>query len=315
MMPINKTPWVDFQRRPKVLLVDDQPANIRLLNELFRDDCDVLMATSGQQAVDVCVAENPDLVLMDILMPEMDGMEVLRKLKAIDATSMIPVIFVTGQHDDESEEEALASGAVDFITKPIRPAIVRARARTHLTLKYQSDLLRNIALIDGLTGAANRRRFDDALQNEWKRCARDRAPLSLAMIDVDHFKLYNDHYGHQAGDACLVSVSRALHKALRRPQDLLARYGGEEFVCLMPQTLPEGALRVGKQLMAEVQSLGIAHAASDTAAIVTVSIGIATTYPAHQGDFSQFLGYADQALYEAKARGRNQIVSSSLLES
>lgn len=311
---MNKVPWAEFKRRPKVLLVDDQPANIRLLNEIFRDDCDVYMATSGQQALDVCISECPDLVLMDIVMPEMDGMEVLKKMKAIDVTSMIPVIFVTGQQDDESEEYALSSGAVDFITKPIKPAIVRARARTHLTLKYQSDLLRNIAMIDGLTGAPNRRRFDESLQTEWSRCARDKLPLSLAMIDVDFFKRYNDTYGHQAGDGCLVAVSRALQRGLRRPQDLMARYGGEEFVCLLPQTLSEGALQVANQMLHEVQALSIAHAASDIADIVTVSIGLATTYPKNNNDFSQILSRADKALYDAKVGGRNRIVCSETFD-
>ena len=283
-----------------------------LLNELFREDCDVFMATSGQQAIDVCVSECPDLVLMDIVMPEMDGLEVLQRLKAIDVTSQIPVIFVTGQHDDENEEYALASGAVDFITKPIRPAIVRARARTHLTLKYQSDLLRNVAMIDGLTGAPNRRRFDDALQTEWNRCARDKLPLSLAMIDVDFFKRFNDTYGHQAGDTCLVHVARALRSGLRRPQDLLARYGGEEFVCLLPQTLTDGAERVAEQMLDEVRSLGVAHSTSDASGTVTVSIGLATMHPAGDCDFSQLLAHADRALYEAKRCGRNRIVSAEL---
>lgn len=308
----NKVPWADFRNRPKILLVDDQPANIRLLNELFREDCDVFMATSGQQAIDVCVSECPVLVLMDIVMPEMDGLEVLSRLKAIDVTSQIPVIFVTGQRDDENEEFALASGAVDFITKPIRPAIVRARARTHLTLKYQSDLLRNVAMIDVLTGAPNRRRFDDALQTEWNRCARDKLPLSLAMIDVDFFKRFNDTYGHQAGDTCLVNVARALRTGLRRPQDLLARYGGEEFVCLLPQTLTEGAARVTDQMLEEVRNLGIAHSTSDAAGIVTISIGLATMQPAGDCDFLQLIGQADRALYEAKRCGRNQMVSSEL---
>jgi diguanylate cyclase (GGDEF)-like protein len=308
----NKVPWNDFRSRPKILLVDDQPANIRILNEIFRDDCDVFMATSGQQAIDACLSEAPDLILMDIVMPEMDGLEALRRLKAIDLTAQIPVIFVTGQQDDENEEIALAAGAVDFITKPIRPAIVRARARTHLALKYKSDLLRDIAMVDGLTGAPNRRRFDETLVTEWNRCARDKLTLSLAMIDVDYFKRFNDTYGHQAGDACLVKVAGALRSCLNRPKDLLARYGGEEFVCLLPQTPMEGSDLVASQMLDAVRLLGIPHVASDAADVVTVSIGISTIQPNGDHVLSELVGRADRALYAAKNAGRNRMVRADI---
>lgn len=309
-MQKTKIPWADFRNRPRILLVDDQPANIRLLNEVFRDDCDVLMATSGQQALDVCAVQCPDLILMDIVMPEMDGMEVLRRLKGSDLTSQIPVIFVTGHHDDEAEEAGLQAGAVDFIAKPIRPVIVRARVRTHLMLKYQSDLLRDMAIIDGLTGIPNRRRFDEVLNIEWQRCVREKQVLSLALIDIDFFKQFNDTYGHQAGDACLVSVAHALRASLNRPPDLLARYGGEEFVCLLPQTTADGAIHVANELLESVRRLNIAHATSKAANVVTISVGVSTIQPTVAGDCAQSLRLADEALYRAKHSGRNTVASN-----
>lgn len=309
-MQKTKIPWADFRNRPRILLVDDQPANIRLLNEVFRDDCDVLMATSGQQALDVCAVQCPDLILMDIVMPEMDGMEVLRRLKGSDLTAQIPVIFVTGHHDDEAEEAGLQAGAVDFIAKPIRPVIVRARVRTHLMLKYQSDLLRDMAIIDGLTGIPNRRRFDEVLNIEWQRCVREKQVLSLALIDIDFFKQFNDTYGHQAGDACLVSVAHALRASLNRPPDLLARYGGEEFVCLLPQTAADGAIHVANELLESVRRLNIAHATSKAANVVTISVGVSTIQPTVAGDCAQSLRLADEALYRAKHSGRNTVASN-----
>ena len=312
MTQTNTLLWSDFLNRPKILLVDDQPANIRLLNEIFRDDCDVFVATSGQQAIHVALSELPDLILMDIVMPEMDGLEALRQLRAMDATAQIPVIFVTGQQDDEHEEFALAAGVVDFITKPVRPAIVRARVMTHLTLKYQQDLLRNMAMIDGLTGAPNRRRFDEALQTEWKRCAREKLPLTLAMVDVDFFKRFNDTYGHQAGDVCMVGVAKALMGSVARPQDLVARYGGEEFVCLLPQTAGSGVQRVADKLLGGVRQLSMPHSASEVSHFVTISAGLVTALPSSGQDCAQLTAWADAALYNAKHAGRNRAVLTDM---
>ena len=187
-------------RRPKILIADDQPTNIRVLYELFRDQCDVFMATTGAQTMQICRAELPDLILLDVVMDDIDGHEVCRRLKADPLTGAIPIIFVTSQNQEADEVIALGLGAVDFITKPINPVIVRARVRTHLTLKLQGDLLRASALLDGLTGVANRRKFDEDVQTDWRQCLRESAPLSLILIDIDYFKLYNDRYGHQAGD-------------------------------------------------------------------------------------------------------------------
>jgi len=297
--------------RPRLLVVDDQPINIQALYQAFQADHEVFMATSGEQALDFCRRDPPDLILLDVMMPEMDGLEVCRRLKADASTADIPVIFVTAQEDPADETRALEAGGVDFIVKPVNRAVVRARVRTHLTLKAQADLLRSLAFIDGLTGVANRRRFDESLQAEWRHCRRGTGPLTLIMIDIDHFKRYNDRYGHQAGDACLQRVAAVIKGSLGRSHDLVARYGGEEFVCLLPDCSPAGAARKAEALRQAVAALGIPHETSSVAATVTVSLGVATCIPDANASADQLLAAADAALYAAKTGGRNRVGEAS----
>jgi len=298
--------------RPRLLVVDDQPANVQALYQVFAPDHQVLVASNGLQAERLCRDKRPDLVLLDILMPGMDGYEVCARLKADPETKDIPVIFVTGESDEAAETRGLDVGAVDFITKPINPRIVRARVRTHITLKQQSDRLRQIALIDGLTGANNRRRFDEALATEVARAARNARALSLLMLDVDHFKRFNDHYGHQAGDECLRRVAAALMGTLSRPGDMVARYGGEEFACILPETEYNGAIAVGHLLEQRVRSLQIAHAESPTAPVVTVSVGVASCSGQFFARESELLAWADAQLYRAKHNGRARVEGAPL---
>ncbi|CAN7738134.1 diguanylate cyclase domain-containing protein [Caballeronia sp. 15715] len=294
-------------RRPKILIADDQPTNIRVLYELFRDECDVFMATSGTQTIQICRAELPDLILLDVVMDDIDGHEVCRRLKADPLTGAIPIIFVTSQNQEADEVIALGLGAVDFITKPINPVIVSARVRTHLTLKLQGDLLRASALLDGLTGVANRRKFDEDVQTDWRQCLRESAPLSLILIDIDYFKLYNDRYGHQAGDNCLKLVARTLFEALRRPYDKLARYGGEEFACLLPKTELAGASAIAERMRARVSELNVEHLGSEVDQVVTISLGVASMVPTPSVTPELLLKAADQQLYEAKRTGRARV--------
>jgi len=251
--------------RPRILVVDDQPTNIQTLYQVLKGEYDVAMATDGQQAIALCQRRPPDLVLLDVVMPGIDGFEVCKRLKADSATRDVPVIFVTARDSTEDETQGLEVGAVDFITKPVNPPVVRARVRTHISLKRQADLLRSMAFNDGLTGVANRRWFDERLQVEWLRCRRNKLPMSLILLDLDHFKPYNDRYGHQAGDDCLRAVAAAMAARLGRPADLLARYGGEEFVCLLPETPMEGARAKADDFGRAVFELNIAHADSGTA--------------------------------------------------
>jgi diguanylate cyclase (GGDEF)-like protein len=306
-MNANLLPALDAEQRPpRLLVVDDQPVNIQALYQAFSADHQVLMATSGEQALKLAATRQPDLVLLDVVMPGMDGHEVCRRLKADEATRDIPIIFVTAHSDEAAETQGLALGAVDFISKPINPAIVRARVQTHITLKAQSDLLRQWVYVDGLTGVRNRRYFDERLASEWGRAVRNGTALSVVLLDVDFFKRYNDRYGHQAGDLCLRQVANCLRLTLKRPGDLAARYGGEEFVCLLPDTDLLGALALARQLGAAVEALGIAHADSSVAPVVTVSLGVCSTSGNTPGSAASLLREADAQLYIAKSGGRNR---------
>lgn len=304
---------VSGRSRPQFLIVDDQAINIRVLHELFRKDVDVFMATNGQQALEMTKSLLPDMILLDVMMKEPDGHEVCRQLKADPLTTDIPVIFITAQNLESDEAYGFELGAVDFITKPFNPVIVKARAKTHLAMKLQSDLLRAIATHDGLTGVANRRRFDEVLDLQWRQSLREKTPISLIMIDIDYFKKYNDLYGHQAGDICLKTVAQAVQSILGRPFDFFARYGGEEFACILPNTHINGAQKVAQAILLKIESLKIEHKASEVAPIVTASLGIITIVAASQSKKQLFIESADKQLYLAKDGGRNQFCSTEVL--
>lgn len=298
--------------KPKLLIVDDQPINIQVMHQVFGADYQVFMATNGEQALTLCKANPPDLVLLDVVMPGMDGFEVCTQLKANPDTRNIPVIFVTAHSDAAQETHGLSVGAVDFISKPVNPAVVRARVKTHLTLKFQSDILRNLVFLDGLTGVFNRRYFDQQLGVEWARAARNHSPLSLIMVDVDHFKLFNDRYGHQAGDDCLRQVAQTLKTGLRRPSDLVARYGGEEFACILPETGFDDAMAMAQEMQRMVRSHKIPHALSQCGGVVTASLGLATRTVQSGGNAVALVGLADTQLYLAKDGGRGQVCGAKL---
>ncbi|GAA3705644.1 diguanylate cyclase [Oceanisphaera sediminis] len=296
----------------RILVVDDQPVNIRVLYEVFRGEFEVLMATSGEQALTVCQEQRPDIILLDVVMPGISGHEVCRRLKANPDTRDIPIIFVTSQREEAEEARGFEMGAVDFITKPVNPVIVSARVRTHLALKLQSDLLRSIAMIDGLTKVANRRKFDEALAISWRACLREGRPLSLVLLDLDCFKQYNDRYGHQQGDNCLIAVAGALGHGLRRPHDLLARYGGEEFVCILPGTDVQGAMQRAEVMRKAVRALELEHQHSTAGLLVSISLGIATLIPDNDFSPESLLAAADKQLYRAKQEGRDRVCAIEL---
>ena len=293
-------------QRPKILIVDDERFNLNLLHALLREDYRTMVATNGEQAFKAASSGAPDLILLDVNMPGIDGFEVCRRLKEEPATRNVPVIFITAMHDAADETQGFDLGAVDYITKPFHSAVVKARVRTHLRLKQQSDLLERYAFLDALTGLANRRAFDDKITEEWNRCRRSSSPLSVLLIDVDHFKGYNDHYGHGAGDLCLSNVARALSGCLQRAGELLARYGGEEFVAVLPDSDAGSAAVVAERLRAAVDALKLPHQASAAGDHVTVSLGVATTTPSDASSHADLLAAADGALYQAKAAGRNR---------
>ncbi len=298
--------------KPKLLLVDDQPINIQVMYRCFAGDYQVFMATSGEQALSLCRSNPPDLILLDVVMPGLDGFEVCKLLKADPITQHIPVIFVTAHTDSVQETYGLSIGAIDFIAKPVNPDVVRARVKTHLTLKFQSDLLRKLVFLDGLTGAFNRRYFDQQICTEWGRAARNNTPMSLILLDVDFFKLFNDSYGHQAGDDALRAVANALKSCLRRPADLVARYGGEEFACVLPETSYLDALAIADELERKIRSLAIAHKNSNVAEVLTISLGLATRVGSSPSEVQDLIALADNLLYQAKHSGRGRVCSSVL---
>ncbi len=296
-------------QRARILVVDDQPTNILTLHRLFENEHDMFMATGGEQALAFCRQTPPDLVLLDVVMPEPGGLAVCRALAADPATRDIPVIFVTGLDDPDGEAACWDAGGVDFITKPFNARTVSHRVRAHLTIKQQADLLRRLAWADGLTGIANRRHFDDCLEAEWRRCARLASPLSLVSFDIDHFKRYNDTRGHLAGDDALRAVAHAAADCVSRPGDVVARTGGEEFAALLPHVTPEAALEIAESIRQAVWDLAIEHPASDKGRI-TISVGVATLLPGPAGQPTALLEAADRALYVAKGSGRDCVRSA-----
>jgi diguanylate cyclase (GGDEF)-like protein len=291
--------------RPRILIVDDERININILNSLLKADYKIMAATSGEQAIKAAVDSQPDLILLDILMPGMDGHQVCRKLKSNPVTHAIPIIFITAMGDAENETMGFALGAVDYISKPFNNAVVKARVGVHLRLKRQNDMLENLASMDPLTGVPNRRAFDLARSEEWRRCQREKLPISFVMIDVDQFKQYNDNYGHGAGDECLVRIAKAISNCIHRPGDLLARYGGEEFAAIMAGTHGAGAQQMAQQFHAAVAELAIPHEHSSVALHVTISVGVATTTRAEDVTSDELSAAADRMLYQAKESGRN----------
>jgi diguanylate cyclase (GGDEF)-like protein len=308
-----------------ILIVDDDITVIQVLAKTLTGIGRVRYAVNGDDALRLALQEPPDVILLDADMPGMSGFEVLRVIRSQPTLEHVPTIFITSLNGEDMEEKGLASGADDFIGKPFRPAIVAARVRTQLRLKLATDRLRKLSSIDALTGIANRRTLDESLMVECKRTQRSLKPLCVLMLDVDHFKRFNDSYGHGEGDNALVSVARAMRASTNRPADLPARYGGEEFALILPDTDGAGAMTVASALMANMSQLKIPHVASDTG-FLTVSIGIGcfdnesanwAASPQDLRDLSHstpgacadaLLKTADRALYSAKVNGRANTV-------
>lgn len=310
-----------------ILLVDDDPSAIQLMGRILADMGDLRFATNGEDAIRLAQDSPPDLILLDAELHGMSGYRVLDVLKGHPELVDVPVIFVTSHSEPAFEVSAFEAGAADFIAKPFRAALMLARVSTQLRVKRMTDQLRVAAATDSLTGVGNRRKFDDTLEVEWQRARRNGDPMALLFIDVDHFKLYNDRYGHPKGDTTLRSVAKALMGSIRRPGDIVARCGGEEFAILLPQTSRVGAQHVARRVIAAVNALDIAHAASVTARHLTVSIGVGcydelcecwvnnTAEIRFSGDSrappcsaADMVIAADKALYSAKKSGRAQAV-------
>jgi len=304
--------WLEMtdQKLGKILVIDDDAIVTETIGILFDQELTVSSAETGEDGIAAARSESPDLILLDVRMPDMDGYETCRQLQGDAETAAIPIIFLTAKNDSTDEAMGLELGAIDYITKPIVPQIIKARVKNHLTQKHQRDELENLSAIDALTGIANRRRLDEYLETEWRRAARNKYYISLLMIDIDHFKSFNDTYGHQAGDDCLRDVANAIAASPQRPSDLVARYGGEEFCVVLPDTPENSGLEIAERVRANVEKLAIDHSGSPEYGVVTVSVGVATAAPSNEKiSFDGLLKVADEHLYHAKESGRNQISS------
>ena len=325
----------------KILIVDDCLDNIKLLSMLLTTEgYEVEKSDNGPLAIELARASPPDLILLDICMPEMNGFEVCRILKRDRLTQNIPIIFLTALREIEDKAQAFSFGGDDYITKPfhIKEVLIRIenqlrKYRLQLELKAKNlrleqenrellnaedkllilnQKLNRLATLDSLTQIANRHRFDEFLNREWQRGRREQFPLSLILSDIDYFKLYNDRFGHQAGDTCLKNVAQAISRTVKRPADLVARYGGEEFAVILPQTPAENALLLAEQIRIEVKKLSLPHPESLIGSIVSLSLGVTSVVPQSQYTIRQLLVTADKALYKAKKQGRDRAVLNLL---
>jgi diguanylate cyclase (GGDEF)-like protein len=307
----------------KILIVDDS-ATIRtaLAQAVSSMKFEPVTAESGEQAVELFAAERPSLVLLDVKMPGIDGYETARRIRTEYPDEWIPIIFLSASDYDQDLERAIECGGDDYLVKPVSGVVLSAKIRALQRLddmrRKQVELsaeltaanrqLEVLANQDGLTGIANRRAFDYLMARHFGQAVRQQTTLSVAICDVDHFKVYNDHYGHLAGDECLRQIGIALARSCKRSADFAARYGGEEFALLLPDTPNAGALKVIEAARHEVVTLAIPHERSPTANIVTFSAGIATYVHGQDCAPPQLIARADEALYRAKHLGRNRSV-------
>lgn len=311
----------------KVLVIEDTVTSATLVcHQLTKMGLAAMHARDGECGIDMFKRERPDLVLLDIIMPGMDGFEVAHRIRQLEQDGdWTPIIFLTARASENDLQRAIEVGGDDYLIKPASEVVLKAKvsamqriaqmrsALLVLTRKLDdaNRELTRLSSVDGLTGIANRRRFDESLLREWRRASRTGSPVSLLVADVDSFKPFNDNYGHQVGDECLKAVARTLELKLRRPTDLVARYGGEEFAAVLPETDLDGALAVAEAMRGGIESLAITHRFSAAAPVVTISVGVASMRP-ERGDETGFVGLikaADDALFRAKRLGRNRIAA------
>ena len=289
-----------------VLVVDDEQANCLTLIHILNPHYTVYVRKNGRDAIEAAEELLPDVILLDILMPEMDGYEVFTALKNSERTKDIPVIFITGLCGTDDEKKGLALGAVDYITKPFVPEIVELRVKHQIQIVNQIRTIERLSMTDQLTGLHNRRSFDTRFDVEWRRALREQTPISILVMDIDKFKTYNDTYGHQRGDVALQSFAKTFAETLKRPGDFAARWGGEEFIALLPNTDAPGAIFIAEQIRERIQEMEI-PSPDGLGAKITVSIGVNTRSHGDGDATNEFFSRADEALYTAKEKGRNRV--------
>ena len=297
------------EKKHSVLIVDDENSNIMSLTDILSPLYKIYAAKSGLLGLKAAEKYQPDLILLDIIMPEVDGFFVISALKNSEKTQNIPVIFVTGLNNAYDEEKGLELGAADYIPKPFSPAIVKLRVRNQLNMLEHLRTIERLSMTDQLTGLPNRRAFNNRLSSDWGRTLREKGSISVLAVDIDRFKKYNDSFGHQQGDVALQAISALFSQSLKRPGDFVSRWGGEEFIILLPNTDARGAFDVAEQVRASIQEMVIS-AIEKKAQKITVSIGVNTISPVQEDDVEDFISKADKALYTAKKEGRNKVVQA-----
>lgn len=312
----------------KALVVEDTVTSATLICHLLeRMGLTAVHAKDGERGLDMFREERPDLVLLDIIMPGMDGFEVARRIRQLESDGQwTPIIFLSAKASDADLERGIEVGGDDYLVKPVSEVVLKAKIRAMqriAQMRYSLLLLTRklndanrelsrLSAVDGLTGIANRRIFDETLSREWRRLARRGSPMSLLLADVDHFKQFNDHYGHLAGDDCLRRVASTLQASLHRSSDMAARYGGEEFAIVLPETDAQGARCVAEGMLQAIRALDIPHQASASGSCVTISMGVATVVPVpgNEQGWSELIRMADEGLYVAKLSGRDQVCAA-----
>lgn len=317
----------------RVLVVDDQALVVEKLKIILNAHSDMTVATvaNAAHAVETAVAFRPTVILQDLVMPQIDGFELLSRYRETGELKSVPVVILSATDDPTTKERCFAEGANDYLVKLPDEIELLARIRYHSAAFHAREdrdqafhllkvsqqelaaanvLLQSLAALDGLTGIANRRRFDEVLEMELGRAARTSKPMSLMMCDIDYFKTYNDNFGHVSGDFCIKRIAAVLTEELRRPGDFVARYGGEEFAVLLPDTDLPGALIVAEKCRAHVEGLGIARVGGEVGG-VSISVGVCTVDPGEKYTSEQLIHAADNALYTAKRNGRNRVESDN----
>lgn len=291
----------------KVLIIDDSKLDLMVLADILKDEYEVVTANSGDEGVQKAKEVKPVLILLDIIMPVMDGFGALAQLKADDSTKDIPVIFLTALSDEKTEEEGFMKGVNDYIKKPFNPRIVRARVRTHVKQYLYMRTIETQMSIDGLTGAYNRRAFEKQKNHLWDMAKMEQKPLSVLVMDIDFFKRVNDTYGHGEGDFVLKTVVNKVQSVVSEEPAFVARYGGEEFAVLLYGKNAEEAAQISERIRGAIFELKIPNKNSDVCPYLTISIGGCTWTPGEEITVDGMIEIADNMLYDAKHNGRNQV--------
>ena len=300
---------MDEIKKNSVLIVDDDESSIMALSHILIRDYTIFAVKDGQDAIEIAEQYHPDVILLDILMPDMDGYGVMSVLKNSEKAAHIPVIFITGLGNADDEEAGLSLGAVDYISKPFSPAAVKLRIQNQIKILNQFRVVEQISMIDQLTSIPNRRGFDSRMDMEWIRAVRDNTLISILVMDLDNFKAYNDTYGHLQGDVALQVTAKTITESFKRPGDFVARLGGEEFVALLPDTDLSGALHIAEKICLDISST-IIPCTDGTETKLTISVGVNTQAPWLDSSRYSFVSEADKALYKAKKSGKGRACSS-----